>query len=270
MRYSQRTGAYNSPISQEFARVCNRGNLSPDAEGGVPGTSAKSVTVRGDAEAGDTVDVSSERLEALATESVPNVAVVVVVSGEEVAAREGEGNGGDTAEEVRGGVGHELSASAEVEEAASGVVRTSTESVARREELDGVDVGRVSREGLSADSRTDVPELSSVIASTRDEEVLVGGDGDAHNVGSVLGKFANLGSSLNIPLHAKHITRSRHNLLLRQESAARQISSVRIQLTAHADGRIATSQVVHGADVVQTSASNKTSTRAVRARHHPR
>jgi len=173
---AHRVGGGGAKISQSHMRACDvlrvglfvfwgfwsvcegeRGVLSPNAEGGVPGASAKSVTIRGDAEAGDAVNVSAERLDALATKSVPNVAVVVVVPGVEVASREGEGDRRDTAEEVRGGVGHELSASAKIEEAAGGVVGTGTECVARGEELDGIDVGAVSGEGLSANSRADVP-----------------------------------------------------------------------------------------------------------------
>jgi len=121
----------------------NKQSLGPDAEGGVPGAGAEGIAVVGDAEAGDAVGVASEGLNEFASEGVPNVAVVVVVAGEEVAAREGEGDRSDAGVELSRGVGHELRASAEIEEAASGVVRACTEGIARWEELHRIDIGRM-------------------------------------------------------------------------------------------------------------------------------
>lgn len=213
--------------------------------------------------------MTSKRLDALAAKSIPNIAVVVIISSEEVATRDGEGDGGDTAEQLRVSVGHQLATSANIEQAASGIIRTSTEGSTRGEELDSVDIRRVAAEGLSASTRTNVPQLGSVIASTRNEEVLVGGDGDAHNVSSVLSEVAHLSSSLNIPEHADHITRRGDDLLLRQETAAGEVSSVGVQLTADADGRIATSEIVDRADVIETSASNQSRARRVGASHNP-
>lgn len=132
-------------------------NLGPDAERGVPGTGAEGSAVGGDAEAGDAVHVASERLNAFAVKSVPDVAVVVVIASEEVASGDGESDGGDTAVEIGIGVGHELATGADVEESASGIIGTGSESGTRGEELNGVDIGSVTAEGLSACSGSNVP-----------------------------------------------------------------------------------------------------------------
>jgi len=55
-----------------------------------------------------------------------------------------------------------------------------------------------------------------------------------------------------------------------QEAAARKIASVRVELAAHADRKLATAQIVYGADVVETATSDETARRRVGAGHHPR
>ena len=67
-------------------------------------------------------------------ERVPYIAVEVVVTGKEQTTADGEGDGGDTAEDVVMGVLVQFAVSAEVEEAAGGVVGSSTESVTVGEE----------------------------------------------------------------------------------------------------------------------------------------
>lgn len=104
--------------------------LSPDLEEGVPGAGAEGSAVGVDAEAGDAVVVALEEEDLLSLEGVPDDAVVVVVAGEEEAAGDGEGDGGDTDEDLVRVVGHELAVSAEVPETAGRVICTSGEAEA--------------------------------------------------------------------------------------------------------------------------------------------
>lgn len=64
----------------------------------------------------------SENADAFALERVPDVAVEVVVTGEEDAPRDGEADRGDAAEDVVVRVLVEFAVGAEVEESAGGVV----------------------------------------------------------------------------------------------------------------------------------------------------
>lgn len=78
--------------------------------------------------------MAREHAGALCLESIPDVAVVVVVAGKEETARDREGDRGDTAEDVVVRVLVELAVGAQVKETARGIVRTSAKGVAVREE----------------------------------------------------------------------------------------------------------------------------------------
>ena len=68
-------------------------------------------------------------------EGVPDVAVEVVVSGQQQAAALGEGHGGDAADDVVVGVDHHLLVRAQVKQPAGGVVRACGKRVPVGEEL---------------------------------------------------------------------------------------------------------------------------------------
>ena len=68
-------------------------------------------------------------------EGVPDVAVEVVVSGQQQAAALGEGHGGDAADDVVMGVDHQLLVGTQVKQPAGGVVRARGEGVPVGEEL---------------------------------------------------------------------------------------------------------------------------------------
>lgn len=72
----------------------------------------------------------------LALERVPDVAVEIVVTGEEEAARDGEANRGNAAENVVVCIGVQFAVSTEIPEAAAGIVRAAGESVAVGEKPD--------------------------------------------------------------------------------------------------------------------------------------
>lgn len=110
---------------------------------------------------------------------------------------------------------------ADVEQAASGVVRASDERVAVREELDGVDVGFVASKGLDSLAGSNIPQLGKSITSTRDECVLVCGvEADAHDIAQVVGEFDDFLARLNVPFHARHVTRRSQDAAVVDEAAA--------------------------------------------------
>ena len=206
---------------------------------------------------------------ALALEGIPDDAVEVIVTGEEEAARGGEGDGADTAEDALVGVGHELTVGTDIEETAGGIVGAGTEGVAVGEEVDGVDIALVALEGLCALVGTDIPVLGGGVASARDEGVLVGRDGDAHHVAAVVLELGDLGAGLDIPEDAGHITGAGEDLLVAEEADAADVAGVGDELAAHADGDVAGAEVVHGADVVETTAGDERAGGGVAAGHNP-
>jgi len=194
--------------------------------------------------------VTLEREHALALQCVPYVAIEIVVPSEEVAAGDGEGDGGDTAEDVVVGVLHQLAVRTDVEKTAARVVGPGSECQPIGEILYSVDIGFVSREGLHAFSSAKIPEFRSGITSTRNEVVLVRGNRNTHDITIVvreLGKFCSL---FNIPQDASHITTASYNFSVVEEAAARKVTNVGVELAAHTDGHLAAAQVVHGADVI--------------------
>ena len=100
----------------------------------IPRTRAQRHPVRADAQARHPVLVPSEHTNALAFQSVPHVAVEIVVAGKEQATGHGEGNGRDAAEDVVVGILVQLAVGAEVKQSARSVVGTRSEGIAVREE----------------------------------------------------------------------------------------------------------------------------------------
>lgn len=100
----------------------------------------------------------------------------------------------------------ELSVGTDVEKTAGCIVGAGDKGVAIGEELDGVDVGLVTRKSLHSLASSDVPELSESVASTGDESVLICWvEADAHDIAEVVGEFDLLRAGLDIPLHTGHV-----------------------------------------------------------------
>lgn len=94
-----------------------------------------------------------------------------------------------------------------VKQAAGCVIGASTEGISVREELDCVDVGLMTSKSLNSLAGTDVPQFGKGVTGSRDEDVLVSRvDADGHDVAEMVGKFGDLGSGLNIPQHACHVS----------------------------------------------------------------
>lgn len=153
--------------------------------------------------------MSREHAHSLALERVPDVAVVVVVTGKQDPPRGGECDGGDTAEDVVVGVRVEFAIRPEIEELARGIVGSGRKRIAIGEEPGGVgsararrqngdkarrhcchadadecggrarcsdslhrvDIRLVTRERLHCLARPNVPHLCCGVASTRHEQI---------------------------------------------------------------------------------------------------
>lgn len=140
-----------------------------------------------------------------------------------------------------------------------------------REELNRIDIRLVSSKGLDGLASTDIPQLGKGIAGTRDEGVLVGRvEADAHDISEVIGELDNLAASLNVPLHAGHVTRRGENTPVVDEAAARQVACVAGELAGNPGGAVPVLiEVVDGADVIETTAGNVIAAGRVGARHDP-
>lgn len=136
---------------------------------------------------------------AFALHGVPDVAVEVVVAGEQQPAGLGEGDGGDAADDVVVRVHGELLVRADVEHAAGRVVGAGREREPGREEGDRVDVALVPREGLLALALAYVPELGGGVARARHERALVRRQRERHHVARVPGELAALLPGLDVP-----------------------------------------------------------------------
>lgn len=221
---------------------------------------------------------SATGVEYFLTQEHAYLALEVIVTSEEQPSRHGEGNRGNTANGLANlnvciskpdlkqqsrfertekserylsengktyRVCLELPVCTNIEQAARSIVGAGSESIAVGEKLDGVDVGIVSSKGLDALLLADIPELSKGIASTGDE--LIGVQrvyAQAHDIAQMVCKLVDLGTRLEIPKHARHVTRGRENLSVADESTAAEVARVTGQLSRHTSRAFASRQVV--------------------------
>jgi len=128
----------------------------------------------------------------------------------------------------------------------------------------------MSSERLGSLAAPDVPQLGGCIASTRYEDILVGAEGQTHNIPSVVTELYNADTSLNIPEHAGHITRAGDNLTVIEESATTEITGMSAQFTGTLDvASVLAIQVVYGTNVVKTTAGDEVPGRGVGTGHDP-
>jgi len=205
--------------------------------------------------------VSLKGEDALSLEGVPNIAVEVIVSCEQVAAADGESNGSNTAEDVVVRVLHKLAVGTDIKQAARRIIGPASKGHSVGEVLHCVDIGLMSLKGLHALASSEVPQLGGGIASTRDEAVLVRRNGNTHDIAVVVRELGNFRTGFNIPQDASHVTRTGNDLAIVEETAAGKVTRVGVKFAAHTDGRIPTPEVVDGADVIKTTAGNEASGR---------
>lgn len=163
-----------------------------------------------------------------------------------------------------------LAVGAQVEEAARGVVGSRRKGIAIGEELHSVDVALVAGEGLHRLARPDVPHLGHRVARARHKGIRVGRQRNAHDVAGVVVELHGSNASLNVPEHTRHVTRRGQNLSVIEEPTAREIACMRAELASDLGRAFSGSQVVDGADVVETTAGHKVTRWSVRASHDPR
>lgn len=173
-----------------------RGHLSPDLEERVPRARAERSAVHVDAEARDAIVVTLKREDELALERVPDTAVVVVVASKEEAARDGEGDGGNTDEDAVAAVGGELTVSAEVPHAARRIVSASREAKAILHDLHRVDVTLMASERLRRLASADIPVLGVRVDSARHKGAIVRQQREGHDVAIVALELADLQNNI--------------------------------------------------------------------------
>lgn len=129
----------------------------------------------------------------------------------------------------------------------------------------------MSSKSLHGLSGTDIPELGEGVAGTGDEDVLVGRvDADRHDIAEVIRELGHLGTRLDIPQHARHISGRGEDAAIIDKAAAREVTRVSGQFARNAGGAFAGGKIVDGTDVVQTTTGDVVSTGSVCARHDPR
>jgi len=205
--------------------------------------------------------------------SIPDVAVEIVITSKEEFATLGEAARRNTAQNLIVGILVDLVVGTDVEQTARRVVGTGDESVAIGEELHGVDVGLVASEGLDAGSLvvvgTHIPELTGGVARTGDKGVVV--HRNAHHITSVVVEDG-LGSlGLDVPQDTSGITRRGQNLIILDETAARQVTLVlsKLGMSLLLAIDVVLGQLVHGAQVVEATAGHESAGRRVGASHDP-
>lgn len=113
--------------------------LVPDLEEAVPGPCCHGHAIISHPQAADAVVMSSQDTFPVCFECIPDIAVEVIVPGEQQAPTLGEGHRGDPANDVMG-VGHELLVCMEVKQPAGGIFPASGKCIAIWKEANGIDV----------------------------------------------------------------------------------------------------------------------------------
>lgn len=184
-----------------MVRMC----LSPDEQARIPTTRAKRHTVGADTQTRDSVLVGGKNTHPLALEGIPDVARIIIVPCEQDTTRNGESDRGDTAENVVVGVCVEFPVGSQIEQAARSVVRTRCESVTIGEELDRIDIALVASKRLYSLAGSNIPNLGNGVTGTRDKDVGVGTERDAHHVTRVVVELGDAGTRVNVPQDTAHV-----------------------------------------------------------------
>lgn len=95
-------------------------------------------------------------------------------------------------------------------------------------------------------------------------------DADAHDVSKMVCELGHLRASLYIPLHTGHVARGGEDIAIIDEAAARKISGMTREFSSDSCGAIAVGiEVVNGANVIETTASDEVSAGCVSTSHDP-
>jgi len=181
----------------------------------------------------------------LAPQYVPCDTVKVVVAGKDDAAGDGEGDGGDTGDEVVVCVDGELLVAAEIKQPGGGIVRACDKSIARGEELHSVDVTVVACKCMSAFARSNIPHLCGCVAGSGYEDVFLGIQRQAHHVALVALECSHLAITFYIPQNTGLIAGGGDDLFVVDEPAAGEIAGVGVQFPLYANRIIFAMQVIN-------------------------
>jgi len=97
---NRRSAAFLRKWGDNISRKENNTYLCPDLKEGIPATRAEGHTIDADTQAAEAIVVARKNPDTFTFESIPNIASPVIVTSEKDAARDGEGNGCDTAKNV--------------------------------------------------------------------------------------------------------------------------------------------------------------------------
>jgi len=103
-------------------------------ESAIPATSAESHSVNADTQAANPIFMARQNTDTLSLQSVPNIACPIIITTKQNATRDGEGNGGNTAQNVVVREGVEFAISSDIEQTTGGIVGTCGEGIAIGEE----------------------------------------------------------------------------------------------------------------------------------------
>jgi len=248
----------------------SKSTLCPHLKCAVPASRAKGHTIDAHTKTTDSVFMPGEHADTLAFQGVPDIAGPVVVPAKQDAARDGEGDGGDTTEDIVVRESVQFTIRPNIEQSARGIIGTSRKGIAVREELHSIDVRFVTSEGLRRATAANIPQLGRCITSARNKDVLVGAEGQAHHVPGVVAELDHPHAGFDVPEHAGHITRTGDNLPVIDEPAAAEVTGVGAELASTLDTTaLLAVEVVDGADVVQSTACDEVARRRVGASHDP-
>ena len=102
----------------------------------------------------------------------------------------------------------------------------------------------MSGEGLLALSISDIPELGGGVTGTRDERSHIGREGEGHDVSRVARERCHLLTSLDVPQSTSHVSGGSDNLVVIEESAARQVAGMAGKLSRYSHIALASLQRV--------------------------
>ena len=124
---------------------------------------------------------------------------------------------------------------------------------------------------LHGPAGANVPEFREGIAGAGDKDVLIGRiDADTHDIAEMVGELGHLGAGLNIPEHASHVAGGGQDTSVVDETATGKVARMPGELSSDAGRTFTGGEVVDGADVVETTASDVVAARRIGASHHPR
>lgn len=127
----------------------------------------------------------------------------------------------------------------------------------------------MSGERLFALAIANIPQLGGRITGATHKGSPLWRQGQSHHIPGMTQEGVDLLARLNVPEPTGHITRASDDLVVIQETAARQVPSVSRQFTGHAHVALPVLQTVNAANVVQPAAGHKATGRCIGTSHDP-